>query len=76
MHTLMHILVYQYNIQYVALYFLYVCVRGVATLTLMVGHKFYNTMYLLLYLMACLFIRAFIYRCFKMHKVRVAIAKL
>ena len=50
--------------------------RGVARLTLMVGHTFYNTTYLLLYLMACWFIRAFIYGCFKKCKVRVAITKL
>ena len=42
--------------------------RGVARLTLMVGHTFYNTTYLLLYLMACWFIRAFIYGCFKSAK--------
>ena len=35
--------------------------RGIARLTLMVGYIFYNTTYLLLYLMACWFIRAFIY---------------
>ena len=50
--------------------------RGVAGLTLMVGHTFYNTTYLLLYLMACWFICAFIYGCFKKCKVRVAITKL
>ena len=43
--------------------------RGVARLTLMVGHTFYNTTYLLLYLMACWFIRAFIYGYFKKCKV-------
>ena len=51
-------------------------IRGVARPTLMVGHTFYNTTYLLLYLMACWFIRAFIYVCFKKFKVGVAIAKL
>ena len=43
--------------------------RGVARLTLMVAHTFYNTTYLLQYLMACWFIRAFIYWCFKKCKV-------
>ena len=43
-------------------------IRGVARLTLMVGQTFYNTTYLLLYLMACWFIRAFIYGCFKSAK--------
>ena len=42
--------------------------RGIARLTLMVGHTFYNTTYLLLYLMACWFIREFIYGCFKSEK--------
>ena len=49
---------------------------GIARLTLMVGHTFYNTTYLLLYLMACWFIRAFIYGCFKKYKAQVAITKL
>ena len=42
--------------------------RGVARLTLMVGHTFYNTTYLLLYLIACWFLPAFIYVCFKSAK--------
>ena len=51
--------------------------RGVARLTLMVGHTFITQRtYCYYYLMACWFIRAFIYGCFKKCKVRVAIAKL
>ena len=45
--------------------------RGVARLTLMVGHTFYHTAHLSLLLS-----NAFIHGCFKKCKVRVAIAKL
>ena len=50
--------------------------RGVARLTLMVGHTFCNTTLPIAISMACWFIRAFIYGCFKKCKVRVAIDNL